>query len=106
MKFILNLEGTNNGAKFLGDYVGQTIVIESLFKDIDVNSPPIADLITEDGKKHSLQLIDVRFIKDFIFIHGFVMKQEDKNGGKALLRLKPICDLPELINPSTNAGIA
>lgn len=100
MKFILNLEGTNNGANFLENYIGQTVIIESLFKNIDVNSPPIADLITEDGKKHSLQLIDVRFIKDFIFIHGFVMKQEDKNGGKALLRLKPCVNLSEIINPT------
>jgi hypothetical protein len=99
MKFILNLEGTNNGANFLENYIGQIVVIESLFQNISVNSPPIADLITEDGKKHSLQLIDVRFIKDFIFIHGFVIRQEDKNGGKALLRLKPVCDLEKVINP-------
>jgi hypothetical protein len=99
MKFILNLEGSNNGANFLENYIGQIVVIESLFQNISVNSPPIADLITEDGKKHSLQLIDVRFIKDFIFIHGFVIRQEDKNGGKALLRLKPVCDLEKVINP-------
>jgi hypothetical protein len=99
MKFILNLEGTNNGANFLENYIGQIVVIESLFQNISVNSPPIADLITEDGKKHSLQLIDVRFIKDFIFIHGFVMRQEDKNGGKALLRLKPVVDLVKVVNP-------
>ena len=99
MKFTLNLEGTNNGANFLENYIGQIVVIESLFQNISVNSPPIADLITEDGKKHSLQLIDVRFIKDFIFIHGFVMRQEDKNGGKALLRLKPVVDLVKVVNP-------
>jgi hypothetical protein len=99
MKFTLNLEGTNNGANFLENYIGQIVIIESLFQNISVNSPPIADLITEDGKKHSLQLIDVRFIKDFIFIHGFVIRQEDKNGGKALLRLKPVCDLEKVINP-------
>jgi hypothetical protein len=106
MKFILNLEGTNNGANFLENYIGQIVVIESLFQNISVNSPPIADLITEDGKKHSLQLIDVRFIKDFIFIHGFVMKQDDKSGGKALLRLTPHVDLAKIINPNSNAGIA
>jgi len=99
MKFILNLEGTNNGANFLEQYIGQTVIIESLFTNIEVNSAPIADLITEDGKKHSLQLIDIRFIKDFVFILGFVMKQEDKNGGKALLRLTPYIDLPKMINP-------
>ena len=100
MKFILNLEGTNNGANFLEQYIGQTVIIESLFTNIEVNSAPIADLITEDGKKHSLQLIDIRFIKDFVFILGFVMKQEDKNGGKALLRLTPCIDLPKMINPT------
>jgi hypothetical protein len=100
MKFILNLEGTNNGANFLEQYIGQTVIIESLFTNIEVNSAPIADLITEDGKKHSLQLIDIRFIKDFVFILGFVMKQEDKNGGKALLRLTPYIDLPKMINPT------
>jgi hypothetical protein len=99
MKFILNLEGTNNGATFLEQYIGQAVIIESLFTNIDINSAPIADFITEDGKKHSLQLIDVRFIKDFVFIHGFVIRQEDKNGGKALLRLKPVCDLEKVINP-------
>ena len=99
MKFILNLEGTNNGANFLEQYIGQTVIIESLFTNIEVNSAPIADLITEDGKKHSLQLIDIRFIKDFVFILGFVMKQEDKNGGKALLRLTPYIDSPKMINP-------
>ena len=100
MKFILNLEGTNNGANFLEQYIGQTVIIESLFTNIEVNSAPIADLITEDGKKHSLQLIDIGFIKDFVFILGFVMKQEDKNGGKALLRLTPYIDLPKMINPT------
>ena len=99
MKFILNLEGVNNGANFLEQYIGQTVIIESLFTNIEVNSAPIADFTTEDGNKHSLQLIDVRFIKDFVFIHGFIVKQEDKNGGKVLLRLNPVCDLEKVINP-------
>ena len=35
MKFILNLEGTNNGANFLEQYIGQTVIIESLFTNIE-----------------------------------------------------------------------
>lgn len=106
MKFILNVDGTNTGGKFLENYVGQEVDVESLYKDIDINSPPLATLKTSDGKQHSIQLIDIRFIADNIFIHCFVIQHDDKHGGKALLRLKPICNLKETINPSTNAGIA
>jgi hypothetical protein len=99
MKFILNIDGTNTGGKFLENYVGQTVDIESLYKDIDINSPPLAILKTEDGKQHSVQLIDIRFINEFIFINCFVIQHDDKHGGKALLRLKPVVDLEKVINP-------
>ncbi len=36
MKFTLNIDGTNNGGKFLENYIGQTVDIESLYKDIDI----------------------------------------------------------------------
>jgi hypothetical protein len=99
MKFILNIDGTNTGGKFLENYVGQEVNLESLYKDIDINSPPLAILKTEDGKQHSVQLIDIRFINEFIFINCFVIQHDDKHGGKALLRLKPIVDLEKVINP-------
>jgi hypothetical protein len=99
MKFILNIDGTNTGGKFLENYVGQEVDLESLYKDIDINSPPLAILKTEDGKQHSVQLIDVRFINEFIFINCFVIQHDDKHGGKALLRLKPVCDLEKIVNP-------
>jgi len=99
MKFILNIDGSNAGGKFLENYVGQEVNIDSLYKDIDINSPPLAILKTEDGKQHSVQLIDVRFINEFIFIQCFAIQHDDKHGGKALLRLKPICDLEKVINP-------
>ena len=99
MKFILNIDGTNNGGKFLEQYIGQTVEINSLYKDIEVNSPPLATLKTEDGKQHSIQLIDVRFINDNIFIHCFAIQNNDKHGGKALLRLKPVVDLVKVVNP-------
>jgi hypothetical protein len=105
MKFILNIDGTNTGGKFLENYVGQEVDLESLYKDIDINSPPLAILKTEDGKQHSVQLIDVRFINEFIFINCFVIQHDDKHGGKALLRLKPVSDLAEIINPSTNTRV-
>jgi len=105
MKFILNIDGTNIGGKFLENYVGQEVDLESLYKDIDINSPPLAILKTEDGKQHSVQLIDVRFINEFIFINCFVIQHDDKHGGKALLRLKPVSDLAEIINPSTNTRV-
>jgi len=99
MKFVLNVDGTNSGGKFLENYIGQKIDIESLYKNIDVNSPPLAILKTEDGKQHSIQLIDVRFIGDCVFIHCFAIQHDDKHGGKALLRLKPCVNLEKIINP-------
>jgi hypothetical protein len=99
MKFILNIDGTNTGGKFLENYVGQEVNLESLYKDIDINSPPLAILKTEDGKQHSVQLIDIRFINEFIFINCFVIQHDDKQGGKALLRLKPVCSLEKIVNP-------
>ena len=99
MKFILNIDGSNAGGKFLENYVGQEVHLDSLYKDIDINSPPLAILKTVDGKQHSVQLIDVRFINEFVFIHCFVIQHDDKHGGKALLRLKPVCDLEKIINP-------
>lgn len=99
MKFILNIDGSNAGGKFLENYVGQEVNIDSLYKDIDINSPPLAILKTEDGKQHSVQLIDVRFINEFVFIQCFAIQHDDKHGGKALLRLKPVCDLEKVINP-------
>ena len=99
MKFILNIDGSNAGGKFLENYVGQEVHLDSLYKDVDINSPPLAILKTVDGKQHSVQLIDVRFINEFIFINCFVIQHDDKHGGKALLRLKPVCDLEKVINP-------
>ena len=99
MKFILNIDGSNAGGKFLENYVGQEVNIDSLYKDIDINSPPLAILKTVDGKQHSIQLIDIRFINEFIFINCFVIQHDDKHGGKALLRLKPVCNLEKVINP-------
>jgi hypothetical protein len=99
MKFILNIDGSNAGGKFLENYVGQEVHLDSLYKDIDVNSPPLAILKTVDGKQHSVQLIDIRFINEFVFIQCFVIQHDDKHGGKALLRLKPVCDLEKVINP-------
>lgn len=89
MKAILYIEGTNNGADFLKDYAEQEINLESLYKDIDVNSPPLANLTTSDDKVHTIQMMDVRFIDDFVFIHCYIT-DKDGNGGKALVRLKPI----------------
>ena len=99
MKFILNIDGSNAGGKFLENYVGQEVHLDSLYKDIDINSPPLAILKTVDGKQHSVQLIDVRFIGEYVFIQCFVIQHDDKHGGKALLRLKPVCDLEKIINP-------
>jgi hypothetical protein len=99
MKFILNIDGTNTGGKFLENYVGQEVNLESLYKDIDINSPPLATLKTEDNKQHSIQLIDIRFINEFIFINCFVIQHDDKHGGKALLRLKPVVNLVKVVNP-------
>ena len=99
MKFILNIDGSNAGGKFLENYVGQEVHLDSLYKDIDINSPPLAILKTVDGKQHSVQLIDVRFIGEYVFIQCFVIQHDDKHGGKALLRLKPVCDLEKIVNP-------
>ena len=99
MKFILNIDGSNAGGKFLENYVGQEVHLDSLYKDIDINSPPLTILKTEDGKQHSVQLIDVRFICEYVFIQCFAIQHDDKHGGKALLRLKPVCDLEKVINP-------
>ena len=99
MKFILNIDGSNAGGKFLKNYVGQEVHLDSLYKDIDINSPPLTILKTEDGKQHSVQLIDVRFIGEYVFIQCFAIQHDDKHGGKALLRLKPVCDLEKVINP-------
>jgi len=90
MKFILNLSGTNQGGKFLEDYIGKEVEINSLYKDIDINSPPLAILKSSDGKQHSIQLIDIRFIDNNIYIQCFVIHQDEKQGGKALLRLQPV----------------
>ena len=99
MKFILNIDGSNAGGKFLENYVGQEVHLDSLYKDIDINSPPLAILKTVDGKQHSVQLIDVRFIGEYVFIQCFAIQHDDKHGGKALLRLKPVCDLEKVIHP-------
>lgn len=106
MKFILGVVGTNNGGKFLEKYAGQEVDINSLYKDIDINSPPLATLKTSDGLQHSLQMIDIRFIDEHIYVHSFIIQNNDKNGGKVLLRFKPVCNLKEIINPSTNVDIA
>ena len=89
MKASLYLEGTNKGAEFFQDYEGQKILIESIYKDIQINSSPLAKITTTDKKIHTVQLIDTRFIDDFIFVHCFVT-DKDGNGGKALLRVKAI----------------
>ncbi len=99
MKFILNIEGSNTGGKFLESYAGQEVDINSLYKDIDVNSPPLAILKTPDNKQHSIQLIDIRFIDEYIFIQCFVIQHDEKHGGKVLLRLKPVVDLVKVVNP-------
>lgn len=99
MKFILNVEGANTGGKFLESYVGEEVNIDSLYKDIDINSPPLAILRTSDNRQHSIQLIDIRFINEYIFVQCFVIQHDDKHGGKVLLRLKPVCDLENIVNP-------
>lgn len=99
MKFILGIIGANNGGKFLEKYAGQEVDINSLYKDIDINSPPLGIIKTADGLQHSLQLIDVRFIEDSIYIHSFVIQNDDKHGGKAMLKLTPVVNLAKIINP-------
>lgn len=92
MKAVLNVEGSNAGAKFLEEFNGKTVEFNSLYKDIEINSPPLANLIVDDNV-FSFQLIDIRFIDDYIFICGFVMNEKTKNGGKTLIKLKPIATL-------------
>ena len=68
MKAVLYIEGVNNGASHMNEYAEQQIHVESLYKDIDVNSPPLVNLTTADDKVHTMQMMDVRFIDSFIFI--------------------------------------
>lgn len=89
MKAVLYIEGTNNGASHLNEYAEQEVHINSLYKNIELNSPPLAELTTSDDKIHTVQMMDVRFIDDFIFIHCYVTDKKG-DGGKAMLRLKPI----------------
>lgn len=88
MKCILNLEGTNDGAKFLEKYINEEVDIQSLYKNIDIKSPPLLIMKVSDNKQISLQIVDVRFVDEFIFLHCYAT--EDKDGGKALIRLKPV----------------
>ena len=90
MKAKLNVVGTNEGGAFLKEYQDQIVNIESLYKDIEANAPPLGILRTENNKQLSIQLIDVRFIQESIYIQCFVMKEDDSKGGKALIQLKPI----------------
>jgi len=90
MKAILNLEGSNNGSAFLSNYVGKTIDLESVWKDVSVDCPPLAKISAEDGKKFDLQLVDVRFVDQHIFIYGYVINNLEKSGGKVLLRFTPV----------------
>jgi len=90
MKAVLSVVGNNNGGDFIKDYDGQNVNLESLFKDIDANAPPLGVLTTQNNKQISIQLIDVRFIEEHIYIHCFVIKDDDSKGGKALLKLKPL----------------
>ena len=90
MKAVLNVVGNNNGGDFIKEYDGQNVNVESLFKDIEANAPPLGILTTENNKQISLQLIDGRFIQEHIYIQCFVIKDDDSKGGKALLKLKPL----------------
>ena len=89
MKAILHIEGANQGGAYLKDYDGQEIDIRSLYKDIQVNSPPLSIIQTKDMKQHSFQLVDIRFIDEHIFIQGFIMNDASQTGGKVLVRLTP-----------------
>lgn len=89
MKATLYVEGTNKGSDFLKEFHGQNVEIDSLYKNIEENSPPLAN-IKANNRVFSLQLVDVRFIEDFFFIKGFVMAQDTKYGGNIFLRLKPL----------------
>ena len=99
MKFVLDVIGTNNGGKFLQKYIGQEIDINSLYKDIEINSPPLAVMKTSDGLQHSVQLIDIRFIENSIYIQCFAIQHDDKHGGKVLIKLTPTVNLENIINP-------
>jgi hypothetical protein len=86
MKLTLNVEGSNQGGSFVQKYAGQVVDLQSLYKNIEINSPPLAQIKTEDGNTFSFQFVDVRFIDENVFIYGYLMDAEDKNGGKVLLR--------------------
>lgn len=90
MKAVLYIEGANAGASFLQQYNAQQVDIQSLFKDIEVNSPPLAILKVSEDTSFNFQVVDVRFIDEYIFINGYVTDKINKTGGKALVRLKPI----------------
>jgi hypothetical protein len=90
MKAILNLEGGNNGSAFLNDYAGKIIDLESVWKDVSIDCPPLAKISAEDGKRFDLQLVDIRFIDQHIFIYGYVINNLEKSGGKVLLRFTPV----------------
>lgn len=92
MKAKLNIIGTNEGGSFLKEYQDQIVNIESLYKDIEANAPPLGILRTENNKQLSIQLIDIRFIQEFIYIHCYVIKEDDSKGGKVLIQLKPVCE--------------
>ena len=49
MKAKLNIIGTNEGGSFLKDYEDQIVNIESLYKDIEANAPPLGILRTENN---------------------------------------------------------
>ena len=89
MKATFFLQGSNEGASFLNKYNEQEVEIESLYRDIDTKSPPLGTLKTSDSEL-SIQLIDILFIREYIYVYCFIMK--DDNGGKAMLRLKPISE--------------
>ena len=86
MKAKFYLEGNNEGANFLKSFEGCEVEIQSLYKNIKQKSPPLATLNFKE-KKFQLQLIDTKFIDDFIFIYSFVTN-EMGDGGKALFRLE------------------
>ena len=89
MKAILNVEGLNTGAKFLEEFNGKLVEINSLFKNIDQKAAPLANLKIDD-RIFPFQLIEVRFIDEYVFIHGFIMNEQTSSGGKVVVRLKPV----------------
>lgn len=90
MKARLFIEGSNKGGEFLKKYENEVVDIQSLFKDIEANAPPLSIIKMIDGVSISFQIIDVRFIDEFIFINGYAINDETSNGGKVLIRLKPV----------------